>query len=70
MDKEKFPQIITAGKDNPYYTNSSHLPVDYTRDIFAALDLQEELQQKYTGGTVFHAFLGERISDWQTTRSW
>jgi len=68
MDKKKFPQILTAGKDNPYYTNSSHLPVDYTKDIFSALDLQEELQQKYTGGTVFHAFLGERISDWETTR--
>ncbi|AFK06473.1 ribonucleoside-triphosphate reductase class III catalytic subunit [Mesotoga prima MesG1.Ag.4.2] len=67
-DKEKFPQIITAGKENPYYTNSSHLPVDYTRDIFSALDLQEELQQKYTGGTVFHSFLGERISDWETTK--
>ncbi|MBN2220242.1 MAG: ribonucleoside triphosphate reductase [Kosmotogaceae bacterium] len=67
-DKEKFPQIITAGKENPYYTNSSHLPVDYTRDIFSALDLQEDLQQKYTGGTVFHSFLGERISDWETTK--
>ena len=68
IDKKKFPQIITAGKDSPYYTNSSHLPVDFTSDIFSALDLQENLQQKYTGGTVFHAFLGEKISDWQTTR--
>ncbi|HPB63770.1 MAG TPA: ribonucleoside triphosphate reductase [Mesotoga sp.] len=68
IDKKKFPQIITAGKDSPYYTNSSHLPVDFTSDIFSALDLQETLQQKYTGGTVFHAFLGEKISDWQTTR--
>ncbi|MDD4478849.1 MAG: ribonucleoside triphosphate reductase, partial [Mesotoga sp.] len=68
IDKKKFPQIITAGKDSPYYTNSSHLPVDFTSDIFSALDLQETLQQKYTGGTVFHAFLGEKLSDWQTTR--
>jgi ribonucleoside-triphosphate reductase len=68
IDKKKFPQIITAGKDGPYYTNSSHLPVDFTSDVFSALDLQETLQQKYTGGTVFHAFLGEKISDWQTTR--
>lgn len=68
IDKQKFPQILTAGKDNPYYTNSSNLPVDFTSDIFTALDFQEALQQKYTGGTVFHAFLGERISDWKTTR--
>ena len=68
IDKNKFPQIITAGRDNPYYTNSSHLPVDFTSDIFSALDIQETLQQKYTGGTVFHAFLGEKVSDWKTTR--
>jgi len=67
-DKEKFPAIRTAGEDTPYYTNSTHLPVDYTRDMFEALDVQEELQTKYTGGTVFHTFLGERIQDWQTAR--
>jgi ribonucleoside-triphosphate reductase len=64
MDKEKYPDIITAGeKNNPYYTNSSQLPVNYTDDLFEALTLQDELQTKYTGGTVFHAFLGERIND-------
>ena len=66
-DKERFPDIITAGKDGdtPYYTNSSHLPVDYTEDIFDALDIQDELQTLYTSGTVFHAFLGEKLPDWQ-----
>ncbi len=66
-DKKKFPDIITAGKpdDIPYYTNSSHLPVDYTADIFEALDIQDELQTLYTSGTVFHAFLGEKLPDWQ-----
>lgn len=68
IDKKRFPGIKTAGDDAPFYTNSSHLPVDYTEDVFDALDLQEELQQKYTGGTVFHAFLGEKLTDWQTTR--
>lgn len=63
IDKKKFPGIITAGKDLPYYTNSTHLPVGYTDDIFEALDLQDELQCKYTGGTVLHGFVGERISD-------
>ncbi len=62
-DKELFPDIITAGSDVPYYTNSTQLPVDFTEDIFAALDLQEELQTKYTGGTVFHGFIGESIND-------
>ena len=59
-DRERWPEIITAGKkgDTPYYTNSSHLPVDYTSDIFDALDIQDELQTLYTSGTVFHAFLG------------
>ena len=66
IDKKKFPDIIARGKENPYYTNSTHLPVDYTDDIFEALELQDELQTKYTGGTVFHGFLGERISDPQT----
>lgn len=66
-DKKHYPQIITAGNegDEPYYTNSSHLPVDYTADIFDALDIQDELQTLYTSGTVFHAFLGEKLPDWQ-----
>lgn len=66
-DKDKWPDIKCAGKegDRPYYTNSSHLPVDYTEDIFSALDIQDELQTLYTSGTVFHAFLGERMPDWQ-----
>ncbi len=66
-DKKHYPDIITAGKpgDTPYYTNSSHLPVDYTADIFEALDIQDELQTLYTSGTVFHAFLGEKLPDWQ-----
>ncbi len=63
IDRKKFPSIICAGDSNPYYTNSSQLPVGYTDDLFEALDLQEPLQCKYTGGTVFHAFLGERIED-------
>ena len=64
---EQWPSIKTAGKpgDTPYYTNSSHLPVDYTRDIFDALDIQDELQTLYTSGTVFHAFLGEKLPDWK-----
>ena len=67
-DKEDFPEIITAGDgcEAPYYTNSSHLPVGYTEDIFSALDVQDELQTLYTSGTVFHAFLGERLSDWKS----
>ncbi len=66
-DKKKWPAIKTAGKlgDTPYYTNSSHLPVDYTVDIFDALDIQDELQTLYTSGTVFHAFLGEKLPDWK-----
>ena len=66
-DRARWPQIITAGKDGdtPYYTNSSHLPVDYTSDIFDALDIQDELQTLYTSGTVFHAFLGEKLPDWK-----
>ena len=67
-DKRQFPNIITAGKEVPYYTNSTQLPVDYTRDIFDALDHQDELQCKYTGGTVLHGFLGEKISDWRVAR--
>lgn len=66
-DLKKYPDIITAGKpgDTPYYTNSSHLPVDYTTDIFDALDIQDDLQTLYTSGTVFHAFLGEKLPDWK-----
>ena len=66
-DKKHYPDIITAGHegDTPYYTNSSHLPVDYTSDIFDALDVQDELQTLYTSGTVFHAFLGEKLPDWK-----
>jgi ribonucleoside-triphosphate reductase (formate) len=62
-DRERFADIISAGEEHPYYTNSTQLPVGYTEDIFDALDLQDELQTKYTGGTVFHAFLGEAIHD-------
>lgn len=67
-DKERYPEIITAGDCDgvPYYTNSSHLPVSYTEDIFSALDIQDELQTLYTSGTVFHAFLGERLKDWKS----
>lgn len=66
-DKELYPDIITASEPDhtPYYTNSSHLPVGYTDDIFKALDIQDELQTLYTSGTVFHAFLGERLTDWK-----
>ena len=66
-DKKKWPAIKTAGKagETPYYTNSSHLPVDFTADIFDALDIQDELQTLYTSGTVFHAFLGEKLPDWK-----
>jgi len=66
-DVEQFPDIITASEHGktPYYTNSSHLPVSYTEDVFAALDIQDELQTLYTSGTVFHAFLGEKLPSWQ-----
>jgi len=66
-DRKRWPAIKTAGKvdDTPYYTNSSHLPVDFTADIFDALDIQDELQTLYTSGTVFHAFLGEKLPDWK-----
>ena len=64
-DKKHYPEIITANENGtPYYTNSSHLPVGYTEDIFSALDIQDELQTLYTSGTVFHAFLGEKLPDW------
>lgn len=70
-DRKRLPGIKTAGKpgDTPYYTNSSHLPVDYTVDIFDALDIQDELQTLYTSGTVFHAFLGEKLPDWKAAAS-
>ncbi len=65
-DKDEFPDIITANMNGtPYYTNSSHLPVGYTEDIFSALDVQDKLQTLYTSGTVFHAFLGEKLPDWK-----
>ena len=67
-DLKHYPDIITAGSGEgecPYYTNSSHLPVGYTEDIFTALDIQDELQTLYTSGTVFHAFLGEKLPDWK-----
>ena len=66
-DRKRWPDIKTAGKegDTPYYTNSSHLPVEYTTDIFDALDIQDDLQTLYTSGTVFHAFIGEKLPDWK-----
>lgn len=67
-DKEKYPDIVTSGDKEPYYTNSTQLPVNYTSDIFEALDMQEELQVKYTGGTVFHGYLGEAINDWKACK--
>lgn len=69
LDKERYPELICANEEAyqkgaaPYYTNSTHLPVSFTDDIFEALDLQDELQTKYTGGTVFHGFIGERLPD-------
>ncbi|MBQ7661136.1 MAG: ribonucleoside triphosphate reductase, partial [Clostridia bacterium] len=67
-DLRRYPDIITAGGGDggaPYYTNSSHLPVGYTEDVFSALDIQDELQTLYTSGTVFHTFLGEKLPDWK-----
>ncbi len=69
-DVRRYPEIITASdkmkNETPYYTNSSHLPVGYTDDIFAALDIQDDLQTRYTSGTVFHAFLGEKLPSWKS----
>ena len=67
-DVEKYPDIITAAEPGktPYYTNSSHLPVGFSEDIFSALDIQDDLQTRYTSGTVFHAFLGEKLPDWKS----
>ena len=68
-DKARYPEIATAGTpDSPYYTNSTHLPVDFSDDLFEVLDHQDELQTLYTGGTVLHIFLGEQIDDWQQAR--
>jgi ribonucleoside-triphosphate reductase (formate) len=67
-DKTHYPEIITAGTVEPYYTNSTQLPADYTEDLFDALDHQESLQSRYTGGTVFHMFLGEAVDDWRALR--
>ena len=65
-DRKYYPDIICASEgDTPYYTNSSHLPVGYTEDVFTALDVQDELQTLYTSGTVFHAFIGEKLPDWK-----
>ena len=66
-DRKRYPDIITAteGDATPYYTNSSHLPVGFTSDIFDALDIQDDLQTLYTSGTVFHAFLGQKLDSWQ-----
>lgn len=69
-DQKRYPDIIQAGtKEAPYYTNSSQLPVGFTDDPFTALNLQESLQSKYTGGTVMHLYMGERISDSKTCRT-
>jgi anaerobic ribonucleoside-triphosphate reductase len=67
-DREKWPEIVTSGGAEPYYTNSSQLPVGFGADLFDALDHQEELQASYTGGTVFHVFLGEAPDDWRAVR--
>ena len=70
-DKKRYPDIITASDNDetPYYTNSSHLPVGYTEDIFTALDMQDDLHTLYTSGTVFHAFLGQKLPDWKAAAS-
>ncbi len=68
LDRERYPEIQAAGDDQPYYTNSSQLPVGCTEDIFWALKHQDDLQTLYTGGTVFHGFLGERLEDWRSAR--
>lgn len=67
-DKTHYPDIISSGTEDPFYTNSTQLPVDYTEDIFEALDMQDPLQTRYTGGTVFHGFLGESINNWEACR--
>ncbi|HHX16388.1 MAG TPA: ribonucleoside triphosphate reductase [Mollicutes bacterium] len=69
LDKVKYKDIITAGVEEPYYTNSTQMPVDYTTDLFEVLKLQDDLQTKYTGGTVLHAYLGERIHEPEVTKN-
>ena len=69
LDKEMYPDIITAGHDAPYLTNSTHLPVNHTDDVIEALEHQNDIQPLYTGGTIFHTFLGERLSDWKAALS-
>jgi anaerobic ribonucleoside-triphosphate reductase len=69
LDKKLYPNIVTAGKDEPYYTNSTQLPVGATDDIFEAINLQENLQTRYTGGTVFHGFIGEQIDNIETCKT-
>ena len=72
IDKERYRDIITAGQKDEgqfYYTNSTHLPVNFTDDVFEALDLQDTIQQKYTGGTVFHVYAGERVTNWVSVKS-
>ena len=68
LDRERYPDIVTQGNGDPYYTNSTQLPVDATDDVFEALEWQEPLQRLYTGGTVFHVFLGEKVADAQTCK--
>lgn len=69
IDKQEFPEIVTAGEEDPYYTNSTQLPVNLTSDLFEALDLQEPVQSRYTGGTVFHSMIGESIDDLEACKS-
>ncbi|GAF69248.1 unnamed protein product, partial [marine sediment metagenome] len=72
IDKEKYPEIVSGGngdRDQCFYTNSTHLPVNFTDDVFEALDLQDSIQEKYTGGTVFHIYVGERISSSGSVKS-
>ena len=68
-DKNKYKDIITAGDSEPYYTNSSHLPVGFTSDVFEALEIEDDLQVLYTSGTVFHTFLGEKLNDYKSTQN-
>jgi len=69
IDKKRYPEIITQGGDTPYYTNSTHMPVDYTNDVFKVIEMQDELQSLYTGGTVLHIYMGERMDDIQTAKN-
>jgi len=70
LDKKEFPDIITSGTDKtPYYTNSTQMPVNFSDDLFEVLDWQDDLQTKYTGGTVLHGFIGEEISEYESVKS-